>query len=246
MVKVNNSEASVGGGGMYFDKECDCVFMLENIDVSKAVGDNPSVSLESVSVASSVPDQIGKKIRETYYLSGKSAGKFINICCGLGIYNLEQHKKDLKDGVFPELPIEECTGMLFGSRVRHQPMDEYNVNRITKRIEEHRAAGEHDKADKLQKHLDGGVGYLQIGGEKGFEYFALGDKEMDHVPYDATINTIANEKGEFTTRFGTLRKRGESSVPAAQPPKSSAKPPAGGSGKAANTKPANNFGGEFV
>ncbi len=246
MVKVNTSEAKVGGGGVYFDAECDCVFMIESVDVSKAVDENPSVKVEFTSVASTVADQIGKKINQIFYLGGGSAGKFINLCCGLGIYNQEKFKADKEANVFPDLAIEDSTGLLVGSRIRHEPMNDYNTKKLTEQINQHLAAGEHDKAEKKRKLIESGVGYLQIGGERGFDFFALGDKEMDHVPFDATINSAANDKGEFLTRFGTYRKRGTAGPDASAHGKAAPKSPS-------TTKPSNgakaaasNFGGEFV
>jgi hypothetical protein len=256
-IPIGQTDPSKGSGD-WLTCESDSIFLIDDVriilDSVKDGMPTPHILVSATIQSSTIADQVGKKVKEDRFpLSGNGLNRTMEFACACGIYSKPQWEADVAAGVNPDLPLENCVGILIASPVRHKKWDDSRdtkywngeISDLQARIN----AGE-DADGKLQQKLDRAQdtlankrGRLQWGGPSGFTYWAVGDAEADGIPMkDEDLALFPG--GMLPTKQGTPRKRGsgpQGSGPASRPAKLPPKPPAGGNGHAVKpqqTKPA--------
>lgn len=214
MVKVPVSESSGGEGGNGFSERCRCHFVIEGWE-DHSHEQKPYVDIMFASVASDVPSQAGKKRNERFSLVGKGVDKLLNLACAAGIYSIPQWEKDKKEGIDPDINCDAMVGMTLCAPVGMSPFD---LSYWTKKLQECESHGDTEGADKARSKIEQnrGKSFPQVGGDKGFTFWAIGDPEADDIPLDP-LGGIINVNGPLPTRHGTTRVRGQKNQSPAAP-----------------------------
>ncbi len=232
--------SSEGGGGNGFSKPCNCHFVVENIEDHSGDAGFPRVEVTVVSVASNVPDQVGKKRTEKFPLtpppgSDKSPlPKLLQFCCAVGLYTKPQWDADVANRVDPIINVEDAIGRTFTAPVS---MKAYYEAGTKKKIEKCKAAGDHVSLAKLEEELakNAGKSFPSLGGDWNDIFHALGDPESDSIPLDPDY-LASFQNGMLPTKLGTFRQRGSKPQPAGPAKPAPVSPaPAGGSAAPAAT-----------
>lgn len=225
MVRVPTQETNPegGGGGKFVDLTNDAHLIIEKVEsiVSGQKG-TPGLAIEVNVLASTEPSQVGKKHTERFYLSGGGWDRFTHFCCATGLYSMDRWEKDKAAGIDAELDENALIGMQFCAPIHARPFGPDDERRENAIIERCRQAGDSVGIEKAEKRLKYRNPDVQLGGEKGFIFWGLGDAEAEHVPLDQA--SIAAFKNGLPTKKGGLRHRGQGPGPAASGAKPS--PPA--------------------
>lgn len=116
MVKVQANDTNPDGGGNSIRVDCDCHLACEKVEITrynhKGV-ENLSVKCDFFVLAASVASEGGKKISEFFPVSGKAAGKFLNLAVAAGLTTKEAWKQAQEAG--QELEIDE--NLLVGRQI---------------------------------------------------------------------------------------------------------------------------------
>lgn len=203
MVKLDTSKTKPDGGGGGIDKACDCLFMVEKYEEKLTEG---RLDFEFVVLSGTDPSQIGKKRDKSFFLSAAAAGILCEFACAIGCYTKDQWKADIDAGIEPDLPLHESEGRMFCAPVFIKPFDEkYWRGRLAKAKADNDAADAAKCEEKIAKNA--GKAFPEIGGDRGFTFWAVGDPEADHVPLDA--DAVSVWPNGYPTKNGTLRVRGD-------------------------------------
>lgn len=204
MVQIPTGETKPEGGGG-IDADCDCHFVIEGYEDFSQDG-SPRLVFDFVVLASTDPNQVGKKRKgESFSLNANAAGRLLELACAVGLYSKPQWKADKEAGVDPDIPYQDSVGCQLCSQVHMKPFDsKYWQGRLDKAA----AAGDTADVEKCQSQIEknGGRSFAQLGGKSGFTFWAIGDKEADHVPLDQEM-IAAFPGGMLPTKTGELRKR---------------------------------------
>lgn len=214
MVKAAIGESSGGESGNGFTERCDCQFVIEGWE-DHSHEQKPYVEFSFVSVASTVASQVGKKRSERFSLAGRGVDKLLNLACAVGVYSVPQWESDKKSGADPDINCDGMIGLSFCAPVGMTPFD---LAYWTKRAQEYESHGDTESAEKARQKIEQNRGKLfpQIGGDKGFTFWAMGDPESDHVPLDS-LGGVISVSGPLLTRHGTTRVRGQKLAPPQRP-----------------------------
>jgi hypothetical protein len=249
MVMVNVNETNPEGGDFISD-ECGCHFVVDEFrDFS---GKNPPyLEFDFRVLASTLPSAVGKSLKkERFNLTGKGAGRPMELACATGLYTKEQWADDKKAGRGSDVPFDDIVGRQFAGEIKRKAWDDDRDTKYwTEQMQLAQQNGDTDKVEKCQKVLEGKRGRLQL----GFDIWAIGDAEADHIPLDA--DTIATFDGNLPTKHGDTRRRGEPASghkPAGNKPTGNGangnghQPPAGNQSRQPPQKEAAGVGDEFV
>lgn len=209
-IQVNTADTNPesSGGGKYINEKCDCHFSIKDVRViSSARKNTPGVEVTVKAESSTVPSQIGREHTERFYLSGKGVDRFLQFACATGLYSLVRWDEDRQAGRNADFDEQMLLGRQFCAPVEMLPFTEEDERRCQERLAECQAAGDADGAAKWEKRLQNRYPQAQVGGDKGFTFWALGDPEADHVPLDP--QAIAMFGGMLPTKHGGLRRRGD-------------------------------------
>lgn len=224
MVMVKASESK--GGGDRLSAECDAIMLVDDYAIFPD-GNDARIELNLTVMAATVADQIGKKVTKERFSLIHVPDRLCGIACALGLYPYDQWQADIKAKHDPDLPLELSVGLVFATQIRHRKWrDDKDGPYWTGRLNDARAklqAGEEgaDKeVEKCERVLAAKQGQLQIGGESGFKFGAIGDPEYDHIPLTAEDLQVFPDG--LPTKYGTKRHREQ----AVAPPKPVTPPPA--------------------
>lgn len=189
MVKVNthNTEPDSTGGNS-ITKSGNYHFLVEKVeDFSQS--DDPKLEAHMIVLAGDHADQVGKKIRETFWLAGddekKTAlahGKLADFACAIGLYSKAQWRADKEANVQPDLPVETMAeGRQFCAPIQMKP---YTGNNPEKK-----------------KKNEGRVFANFV-----FKFWAVGDPESDAVAKCPDyLSVFSSMGGALPTREGPPR-----------------------------------------
>ena len=119
MVKVTANETNPeGGGGISHD--CDVHLMVEKVETSEKEGET-SVKCEFVVLASTVKEEINKKINEFFACSGKAAGKFLNLAVAAGLTTKVAWAAAKEAGQEMEIDETQLKGRQICAQIRMEP-----------------------------------------------------------------------------------------------------------------------------
>lgn len=208
MPSFSTQEYKEGGNGDWVSKPCRCHFFIKEVNEDFLNSAKPRYEIEFLAVSSSEPDQVGKFIHKdkggAFYVSGAAIGRLFELGCATGVLNRAYMKQQVEARADVEFEPKLMEGRSFVADVAFKP----GLTNPEKK-------------------------YANIGGESGFQFFALGDEEVDGFKIDEDTASYAMENGMLLTRNGEWRKRGtkpagvaSASKPANAPPKNSP-PPAG-------------------
>lgn len=225
MVKINVSESKPDGGD-WLNDECDCHLIIDNVENFANNQESPRLEFDFRIVGAvdprnnPLPSVVGKSLKKSRFaLTANAAGRLMELACAIGLYTKEQWRKDKEASVEADLPLDtDSVGRQFCAPIRRKPWDDYAERSAKDNLKAAQEAGDEKKVATYTRVLANKQGMLQIGGEKGFTFWAIGDADADHIPLDPDY--IATFENGLPTKNGTLRKRG-----------SAATPPAGGGGK---------------
>jgi hypothetical protein len=236
------------GSGDWLTEECDVILSVEEYKEAGVGTEDYHCLITAVVHSSTVPSQVGKKVKDQKFFFLKSQNKIFELSCALGLYTKPKWEQDVAAGAAPNIPLEGCGGMMFATPVRHKKWREPDDTQYwSEQLQVAKQNGDEKKAKRCQDVLQAKRGMLQIGGDSGFTFWALGDPQSDGIPIDAA--TMAMLSATFPhglpTKMGTPRKRGESAGP--QMPAKKTAPSNGNGGAAPAQQPAGaGFGSQFV
>jgi len=182
-------------GGSGIEKAGNYHFAVEKCeDFSQS--DKPRLEFHLIVIGGQHADQIGKKIRETFWLTGddekktaSAMNRLTEFACAIGLYNKVQWRADKEANQTPDIPLEsQSDGRQFCAPI------------------EMRAYGGKDAA-KQEQYRDRKFANF------GFKFWAVGDEESDAVPKDPDYIGLFGPAGcALPTREGPPRVPGTKHV----------------------------------
>lgn len=189
MAKFGTSEYK-GGGGDWIDRPCICHFVIDEVNEDFLGSDKPRYEIEFRVVASTEPEMVGKFLHKdkggAFHVSEKAIGRLFELACATGVLNRDYLKKQVEAKEDVEFEPKDMEGLQFIAPVAMRP-----------------------GKDDPSKH------YANLGGEKGFTFYAVGDEECDTLPKDEhTLSYARRQDGALPTRNSDFRKPGTKKAPA--------------------------------
>ncbi len=121
MVRASTSETNPDGGGSGIKHDCDCHLMCEKVELSHGNQDGVeslSVKCEFVVLASTVKEEVGKKINEFFPVAGKAAGKFLNLAVAAALITKDQWRQAREQAADIEIDENQLRGRQICAEVR--------------------------------------------------------------------------------------------------------------------------------